>query len=146
MDIKYHYFKHDKEERNIASLPWVKAHQRRKAGLISSLDYATVPSCDNRSSYKLRSIDRDGRLPMETEKWNKILEHSATQARVRAVQMHLASITTLSALPFSPRCCERSRVAAIAAARALHTDEIERHWIYDTGAAQTMIGWHHFTE
>ena len=78
MDIKYYHFKHYEDERNIASLPWVKAHKRRKAGLITSLDYATVPTCDNRSSYKLRSIDRDGRSPVETEAWNKIIEHSAT--------------------------------------------------------------------
>ena len=146
MDIKYYHFKHYEDERNIASLPWAKAHKRRKAGLITSLDYATVPTCDNRSSYKLRSIDRDGRSPVENEAWNKIIEHSATQARVRAVQMHLNSITTLSALPFSLRCCEKSRLPAMSAARAPHTDEIEREWIYDTGAAQCMIGWNFLTD
>ena len=33
-----------------------------------------------------------------------------------------------------------------AAFQGLHTDEIEREWIYDTGAAMCFIGWGHTTD
>ena len=75
MNIDYHYFKHIDAERDIASLPWVRAQKRRKAGLISSIDYATVPVCDSRSSYQLKSIARAGRPPMETEAWEAFELH-----------------------------------------------------------------------
>ena len=147
MEIDYHYFTLYPDERHIAELPWYKALKRRKAGVISSTDDVTSSHCSNRSSYRLKSIDRDGRTPTELESWNKLLEHSDKQARIRAVQMHLSCITTLAALPISLGCCERKALpAAPAAVYGLTTDEIEREWIYDTGAAQTMIGWNNLTD
>ena len=61
--------------------------------------------------------------------------------------MHLNCVSTLTALPFSPRRCERPPMPASSAAwQGLHTDELERDWIYDTGAAMCFIGWDHLTE
>ena len=34
----------------------------------------------------------------------------------------------------------------LSTARQLHTDEIERQWVYDTGAAWCFIGWNFLTE
>ena len=94
-----------------------------------------------------KNIDRDRRTPTESESWNKLFEHSDKQARIRAVQMHLSCITTLAALPISLGCCERKALpAAPAAVYGLATDEIEREWIYDTGAAETFIGWNYLTD
>ena len=147
MDIDIIYIKSYKDERNIANLPWVIAHKRRKAGLLSSIDVAVTTACNNRSSYKLVSIDRHGRSPKENDEWNKVLQHAEKQARVRAVQMHLSCITTISALPVTFMCCERRPMPAMSCWSAdAHTDEIEREWIYDTGAAQCMIGWGNFTD
>ena len=95
MQIDPHYFTWYPDERGIANLPWVIAHKRRKAGLLSSLDTVADTTCGNRPSDKPESIDRNGRSSAEIEAWNKLLEHAGTQARVRAVQMHLRCITTL---------------------------------------------------
>ena len=125
----------------MASSPCAKTDKRRKAGLIPSPDYDTVPDCNNRPSYQLESIARDGRSPSETETWNEFLEHAETQARVPAVQMHLNCITMVSALPISLRCRKKSYLPAMSSAvNPLHTDEIERQWIYETGAALCMNG------
>ena len=77
--------------------------------------------------------------------------HPATQARARAAQMHLNCITILTALPITFSCCEKHRPLPAAAAFAeapkedISTDEYEREWIYDTGAAKTMIGYNWLT-
>ena len=95
----------------------------------------------------LKNIDLGRHTPTELESWNKLLEHSDKQARIRAVQMHLSCITTLAALPISLGCCQRTALpAAPAAVYGLTTDEIEREWIYDTGAAETFIGWKELTD
>ena len=101
MDIDAIYIKSYKNERFIADLSWMIALKRRKAGIPSSIDAVVDSTCDNRSSFKLLSIDPHGRSTTEAEAWSKVLEHAETQARVRAVQMHLACISTLSALPYS---------------------------------------------
>ena len=99
-------------------------------------------TCDNRPSYKLKSIVRNGRSAIEIDAWDKVLQHAETQARVRAVQMHLNCIITIAALPVSLSCCERRPVLTMSVAmHGLHTDEIEREWIYDTCAAVCLIGW-----
>ena len=83
---------------------------------------------------------------MERDEWCKVIDHAETQARFRAVQMHLCTITSLPALPVSIKCCDNSRSICAAAAHAgLHTDEIDREWIYDTGAATCCIGWDELT-
>ena len=147
MDPDIIYIKSYKEERYIANLPCVIALKRRNAGLKSSIDSVEITFCNNRSSYKLKSIGADGRSSIETEAWSKVLAHSETQARVRAVQMHMNCITTLTALPVSLRCCERRPMPALSAAfKGLHTDEIEREWIYDTGAGMCFIGWDYMTD
>ena len=146
MENSYHYFKHFPDERNIANLPWMIALSRRKAGLPSSIDNVARTTCTNRTSYKLKSIDREGRSSSETEAWNKVLDHGEIQARVRAVQMHLNCITTLKALPITYSCCEqRPFPAAAVVPQGYHTDEYEREWIYDTGAAMCIIGWDYLT-
>ena len=54
--------------------------------------------------------------------------------------MHFNTITILPSLPVSIKCCDGSRsVIASAALDRLHTDETEREWIYDTGAATSCI-------
>ena len=146
MEIDYHLFKHYPDERYIANLQWMTALKRRRAGLPSSLDTVAKTECVQRSNYTLKSIDPLGRSPTETETWHKVLEHHATQARVRVVQMHLNSLTARSALPLVRSCCEKRPVfGASAALRNLHTDEIDRNWIYDTGAGACLIGWEELT-
>ena len=146
MEIDYHLFKHYPDERYIANLPWVTAQERRRAGLPSSSDTVANSECVHRSSYKLKSIDPLGRSSAESEAWHKVLAHSATQARVRAVQMHLNCVTALSALPLALSCCEKRPVfGAFAALRNLHTDELERDWVYDTGAGGCFIGYEYLT-
>ena len=103
MDPDVIYIKSYHNERFIADQPWMIALKRRKAGLPSSTDAVADTICDNRSSYKLLCIDPSGRSPTENEAWNKVIDHAETQARVWAVQMHLACISTLSALPYSLR-------------------------------------------
>ena len=85
MGIDIIHIKSYGKERVIDNLPWVIALKRRKAGLLSSIDAVVDSTCDSRSSYKLKSIDPSGRSAIETEAWNKVLEHADTQARVRAV-------------------------------------------------------------
>ena len=70
-----------KNERNIADLPWMIALKRRKAGVPSSIDAVVDPMCDNRSSFKLLSIDPNGRSITEAEAWSKV---SNMQRRKRA--------------------------------------------------------------
>ena len=108
MEIDYHYFTLYPDERYIAELPWYKALKRRKAGILASTDDVTISNCNNRLSYRLKNIDRGQRTPTELESWNKLLEHSDKQARIRAVQMHLSCITTLAALPISRLLREKS--------------------------------------
>jgi hypothetical protein len=110
------------------------------------LDSIADTTCSNRLSYKLKSIDHNGRSSKDIEEWNKVIHHAETQARVRAVQVHLNCITTLSALPLTYSCCEIQRpLPAASAAAGFHTDEYEREWIYDSGAASCMVGWDHLT-
>ena len=124
----------------------MSALKRRKASIPSSIDAVVDSTCENRTSYKLKIIDPLGRSPPEVEAWSKAFAHTGTQARVRAVQMHLNCISTFSALPFSLRCRERRPMLALSAAwQGLPTDELEREWIYDTGAAKCMIGWDFLT-
>ena len=92
MDIDIVYIKPYPQERNIANSPLVIAHKRRKAGPLPSIDAVANTTCDNRPSYKLKSIARNGRSAIETDAWDKVLQHAETQARVRAVQMHLNCI------------------------------------------------------
>ena len=148
MDPDVIYIKSYHNERFIADQPWMIALKRRKAGLPSSIDAVADTICRNRTSYKLKSIDPSGRSSTETETWNKVLDHAETQARVRAVQMHLTCISTLDkALPYSLSCCERHPLPALSALwQGLHTDELEREWIYDTGASMCFIGWDHLTD
>ena len=147
MDIQYYYFKHDHTERYIAQLPWKIAQmQRAKSGTQPRRDGSANSHCLCRSDTKLKCIDHADRSPIEQEMWQKVLDKSETSARVRAVQMHLNTITTLSALPLTIKCCDsfQSRSAAVAL-RDMHTDEIDRDWTYDTGAAMCIIGWDHLT-
>ena len=99
MEPSVHHFKLIQEEGFIANLPWVKALNRCRAGLPSSLD--TFTTCHHRTNHKLVSIEREGRSPEESKAWKQVLGHAEKQARVRAVQMHLDCITNLKALPVS---------------------------------------------
>ena len=101
--------------------------------------------CPRRPTYKLQSIGLDGRTPLEQEAWSKVLNDAETQARVRAVQMHLNNITSLHALPLTcgtAQCCKSFQsLSAAVVLKDLHTEEMEREWIYDTGAATCLIGY-----
>jgi len=120
--------------------------KRHKAGLPSSLDGVANSQCIHRSTHRLKDIDHVDRSPTERETWQKVLDHAETQARVRAVQMHINCITTLSALPLVLSCCGPSpSLSASAATQGYHTDELERDWIYDSGAACCFIGWDELT-
>ena len=144
MDIIYHNLQHThKLENSVAHLPWRKALADIKSGKSTRLD----GHCPCRSDYKLQNIDQAARTPLESEAWSKVLDNAEMQARIRAVQMHLNTITTLPALPLAVRCCDsfQSSIAA-AAIRGLHTDEIERTWIYDTGAGTCFIGYDWLTD
>ena len=79
---------------------------------------------------------------MEQEDWSKVIEQAEKHARIRAVQMHVQTITNLPALTLSMCPCDhvRSRSAAVAL-KDLHADEIDRTWIYDTGAGVCFIGY-----
>ena len=134
-------FKHYPDERYIAKQPWYVALKSAKTGLVTRTDYLQSHDCRIASKYKLKSIDPCGRTPAEVEMWNKVIQTAETQARVRAAQMHLNVVTTLSALPLTVRCCDNYQSQSAAVARqGLHTDEIDRDWIYDTGAATCLIG------
>ena len=148
MDIQYRYLKWIQSERDITNMPWVKKlpGRKRKASSPTGIDDDKT-LCNNRLSYKLRSICPQSRSSMETESWRKVLDHAEKQARLRAVQMHLSCVSTLTALPFALACCGcKPLPAASAVMDGLTTEEIEREWIYDTGAACAFIGWDHLTD
>jgi hypothetical protein len=128
MDIKYHCFKHDPNERYIANLPWMIALQKAKNGLSGTSHDGTADThCLCRPTYKLHNIGAAERSSKESEVWSKVLKQAETQARVRAIQMHLNNITTLAALPLSIKCCDQFQsFNASAALKGLYTDEIER--------------------
>ena len=145
MKIDYWYFKHIQDERDISNLSWVKTLKKAKAGDLSCFDSLSNIQCPSRPTYKLKSIDHVGRTPLGHEAWSKVLNMAETHARVRAVQMHLNNVTSLHALPLTcgtAQCCKyyQSKSAAVAL-KDLHTDELEREWIYDTGAATCLIGY-----
>ena len=109
-------------------MPWVKALRvrKRKASSPAGIDDDKT-LCNNRLSYKLQSICPESRTPMETESWSKVLDHAEKQARLRAVQMHLSCVSTLTALPFALACCGcKPLSAAVAVLDGLTTEEIER--------------------
>ena len=137
-------FKHDPEERNIANLPWRIAQRKSARSVPPSInrDGTADTHCICGSRVSLPNIDPANRSPADRVEWSKMLESAETQARLRAVQMHFNTITTLPSLPVSIKCCEDGRsVIASATLDGLHTDEIDREWIYDTGAATCCIGW-----
>ena len=141
MDIMYHNLQHTHKFGNsVAHLPWRKALTQIKSGTSTRLDDAADSHCPCRSTYKLQNIDQAARTPLESEAWSKVLDNAEMQARIRAVQMHLNTITTLPALPLAVRCCDsfQSSIAA-AAIRGLHTDEMERTWIYVREQAHALL-------
>ena len=97
MDNDYIYSEWLQDESFIANGPWVNALKMRKAGTLTSDFTVTSPQCNNRFSYKLQCIGRDGRSPVDNESWNKVIEHSEKQARLRAVQLHLSCVATFAA-------------------------------------------------
>ena len=143
-----HQFKHDKDERCIATQPWrIALAKGIKHGQPVRADGSADSHCICRSKYTLKDIDQANRSPKEVEEWDEVLEHAEKQARIRAVQMHLNVITTLNALPLSIKCCDSSQsLRAAVALKGLHTEEVERTWIYDTGAATCFLGWEHLTD
>ncbi len=62
-----------------------------------------------------------------------------------SAQVHLSTLTALPTLSVPIKCCDNSRSICAAAHAGLHTDEIDREWIYDTGAATCCIGWGELT-
>ena len=63
------------------------------------------------------------------------------------MQLHLSCVAVLAALPYALACCGcKPLLAAPAAVDGRSTYEIEREWIYDTGAAQTFMGWDMLTD
>ena len=93
MDIIYHNLQHThKLENSVAHLPWRKALAEIKSGKSIRLD----GHCPCRSDYKLQNIDQAARTPLESEAWSKVLDNAEMQARIRAVQMHLNTITNSS--------------------------------------------------
>ena len=70
-------------ERYIADQPWMIVLKRRKAGIPSSIDAVVDTTCDNRSSYKLLSIDPFGRSCTEMRRGTG---PSTMQRRTRASQ------------------------------------------------------------
>ena len=148
MEIQYFPLKHEHKSQNcVAHLQWRKAMTDIKAGRRPATTDMADTQCLCRPTYKLRNVDLAERTPLEMEAWTKVLDESETKARVRAIQMHLNVITTLPALPLTLQCCDsfQSSIAA-AALRGLHTDEIERSWIYDSGAGMCFIGYDWLTE
>ena len=78
---------------------------------------------------------------MKRGEWYTVIEHAGTQARLRAVQVRLSTVTALPALPVPIKCCDSSRpTCTFAASDGLHTDEIDREWIYDIGAGAGCTG------
>ena len=148
MEPSVRHFKLIKEERFIANLPWKIALAKNvKSGFKARNDGSADSHCICKSKYNLQSIDPANRSPKEVETWNEVLETAEKQARIRAVQMHLNVITGLNALPLSIKCCERSQsLRAAVALQGFHTDELERDWIYDTGAGACFLGWEVLTD
>ena len=142
MGIKHYNFKDVPNERFIANQPWMIALKKRNyAQTGTEADASADNHCLCRPPYKLNNIGAAERSPKESEEWKKILHQAETQARVRAVQMHLNTITTLAALPLSIKCCDKFQsFSASAALKGLYTDEIERERLYDTGASTCIIG------
>ena len=148
MDVKIHHFKLIPAERYVKDLKWKIAQAKSAVQANWLLTDGTASShCICRPSYKLKCIDATNRSIQEQDIWTKVLETAAKHARIRAVQMHFQVVTDLTALPYTIQCCERRQAKSVAVARvALTTDEHERTWIYDSGAARCMIGQDHLTE
>ena len=141
MDIESQDIECYQSERSITNMPWYQALKQRKASAPTSIDKDDKTICNNRISYRLQSICPKGRTTMDNDSWMKVIDHSEKQARLRAVQMHLSCVSTITALPFALTCCGcKPLPAAAAVLDGLTTDEIEREWIYDTGAAACFIG------
>lgn len=136
MYSEIHYIKHNPDERFIALQPWYAKLKKAKTGYERG---QSLPAhdCPIRSNYKLTNIGQTARTPLEADEWNKIIQSAGQQADV---------ITTLSALPLAIKCCDNllSSCAAVAQ-QGLHTDEIDRDWIYDTGFSHRRIAWHSLT-
>ena len=116
------------DERNIANLPWRVAQRKGAQSVqVTRLDGTADTHCFCGSRVKLPNIDPANRSPTERAECSKMVESAETQARLRAAQMHLNTITALPALPVSIKCCDDSRsVIAAATVDGLHTDEIDR--------------------
>ena len=142
MEIEHCNFKDVPNERFIANQPWKIASRKRNYAQTGTEANATADNhCLCRPPYKLNRIGAAGRSSKESEEWKKILHQAETHARVRAVQMHLNTTTTLAALPLSIKCCDKFQsFSASAALKGLYINEVEREWIYDTGAATRIIG------
>ena len=110
-------------------------------------DGTATSHCLKARSFKLQHIEGSERSPTEQEDWTKVLEQSAKDARIRAVQLHFQLISNLKhALPLtiaSPAGIRAPRVAV--ALPALCDDEYGRAWIYDTGCHAAAIGRAHLT-
>ena len=97
-----HHFKHYPDEGFIANAPWKIAQMKSiKAGPTARGDGSADSHCLCRPKLKLQHIWYAERSPKEIDEWSKVLEHVEKQARIRAVQMHLNTMTTLNALPLS---------------------------------------------
>ncbi len=142
MEIERYNFKDVPNERFIANQPWMIALRKRNSAQTGAEANATADNhCLCRPTYKLNNIGAAERSSTDSEAWKKILHQAETQARVRAVQMHLNTVTTFAALPLSIKCCDKFQFfSASAALKGLYAEEIEREWIYDTGAATCIIG------
>ena len=147
MEPTIHHLKHDPNERFIGNLPWkIGQMKNAKSGLTPRVDGTADNHCLCRPKYKLKNIGLAERLPVEQEDWSKVIDTAEKHARIRAVQMHMQNITNIPALSLSICPCDYSRpVSASAALRGLHTDEIDRTWIYDTGAGACFLGYAHLT-
>ena len=117
-----------------------------KSGLPAGVDGTADNHCLRRPKCKLVHIGLSERSPMEQEDWIKDTETAETHPRVRAVQMHMQNITKIPPLTLSMCPCEyvRSPSAAVAL-KGLHAGEIDRTWIYDTGAGACFIGCEYLT-
>ena len=111
------------DERHIAKQPWYIALRSAKSGLVTRKSSLPSHDCPIGSKVQLENIELRGRSPCEAEMRSKVIQTAETQARVRAAQMHLTVVTTVSALPLTVRCCDnyQSRSAAVAL-QGLHSD------------------------
>ena len=133
-------------ERYIGDLPWRIKQKQGTIGKDFGSNGTTTKICKCRS-YKLKNIDPTMRSLQEQETWNKMLETAATSARVRAVQLHLSTISDFPALPTILRCCDTLQaMAAFVKRQSLSADEADRVWIYDTGAGTCFIGENYLTD